>query len=353
MNIALTSQNRKDNNVLAYVLSAFYAALTLPLPLLQIKGAWRFRVAWKRYWPSVRRLPATHRERASERLDAYVSRKLKMLVRYPCLAVFPALTAEAGDRSIGLRSALHSPGRRPPYGTDAEPAFLHSDTTLSCADVLRLPRGCGLPAPAQLRPAPVRGDVQTICTSRRGDRVAHGRRTPGRDRRALRRKGGLYVGGRDRPGGERGLRVAGLEVASCTEGGRRGRLSPKPKHMPSKGARAPPTASYIHGTRPPQCIRTGSSHGTMSNGGLLGWNAFSESTRSMPTACACVQDPWQDRCAAAAAPPPHFPCSGSFSLCMPYLDCALSAMHPSADCNPSQVALAQCIKARPSAATPC
>jgi hypothetical protein len=232
MNVALTNQKRKDNSVVAYLTSAVYAALTVPLPLLRIKGALRFRVTWKRYWPSVRRLPATHRERASERLDAYVSRKLKILVRYPCLTLFPALTAEAGDRAIGLCSALHSPGRRASHSTNAEPTFLHSDTALSCADVLRLSRGRGLPAPAQPRPAPVRGDVQTICTSRRRDRVAHGRRTPGRDRRALRCKGGLYVGGRDRPGGERGLCLAGLVVASCTEGGRRGRLRPKPKHMP-------------------------------------------------------------------------------------------------------------------------
>jgi hypothetical protein len=87
--IALTHQNQVDN-FLDYAFSAVYAALTLPLPLLQIKGALRFRFGWKRWRPTVRQLPATHRERASERLDVnYVSHKLKMLVRHPHSLVFP------------------------------------------------------------------------------------------------------------------------------------------------------------------------------------------------------------------------------------------------------------------------
>jgi hypothetical protein len=63
--------------------TAVSAIVALPEPLLELKGALRLRVSWKRWRPAVRRLPATHRERTSERLDGQIPTKFKLLVRVP------------------------------------------------------------------------------------------------------------------------------------------------------------------------------------------------------------------------------------------------------------------------------
>jgi hypothetical protein len=74
----------------AYIPLAIVGLARFMTPLLEIRGAARVRISWR---PIFRRLPSTHRERASARLDSQISARTKTMVSESSVPVKLALTS--------------------------------------------------------------------------------------------------------------------------------------------------------------------------------------------------------------------------------------------------------------------
>jgi hypothetical protein len=78
--LVLTSRARLSNYLRRYAARVIIRFIE---PLIALKALLRLRVSWQGGRPAVRRLTATRRERTSERFDAKIPDKIKLLVRPP------------------------------------------------------------------------------------------------------------------------------------------------------------------------------------------------------------------------------------------------------------------------------
>jgi hypothetical protein len=216
----------------AYIPLAIVRLARFMTPLLQIRGAARVRISWR---PIFRRLPSTHRERASARLDSQISARTKTLVRESSVPVNSALTSYpighlCSWRCVVLLFRSQSDWLSPVDGAASRHApgcskhiYSWSKRVAARGRTRRLHVSVGVKPPTR----PIRRSVQARSSAPWGRLGHHGAVAD----TALRRRGCIVIDTRVYAGSlvahrdTRGVRMAGVHVGEGAEGGRCGRLT--------------------------------------------------------------------------------------------------------------------------------